>query len=465
MLTRAELQDAKKALEQVERWEENKEQLQKKAEEQDELLRAKINLKELILVHITDYFPEKGIILPRGDIPITIENKKFYFPRETIHFCLNGPVGSHMMGDWSGKKYAILIPMDTIFHRIYSLAPEDTFIIGAITLPKGSEILGSAQDLKNKNPGYATLIETPPLTHDLIRQRIKDKGYIVMTVGAWNWGGVWDKMSMAYGVALDRLLSTNADPKQVLSHIAKKTRRSSGSHNTTDLHEIEEIFSRTYSMVFEHKQLEFAKGTANMCKRISEKLKQQLKYLKTLPNIYPDEEKSIQRITKLLDYLPHELEILPECERRLIRGIEEMTTSERKWLLREFSILKNFQNIALLKNKKTAKSWLSTIGRCERKAYRLYTQLHDKIKQLKVNKSIPSNFEHLEQELAIEEGSLAYVLSEVSGELTQLIEHEMWDEAINRIRQMIGVIEQACATMEKMLTTLSEREKYYRSLE
>ena len=96
----------------------------------------------MVAVHLTNYFPENGVIRTSGDAKrIQVGSEFVYAPRETLHFSLNGGVGGHLSGDWSGCKYAILIPLELIFDRIYSLASEDTYILGNLTLPKSSEII------------------------------------------------------------------------------------------------------------------------------------------------------------------------------------------------------------------------------------------------------------------------------------------------------------------------------------
>ena len=70
---------------------------------------------KLFFVHITDHFPKKGIIKTHGFISRKRADPVF---RETIHFTINGGVGSHMMGNRDGKKYAIIIPWKKIIDRM-----------------------------------------------------------------------------------------------------------------------------------------------------------------------------------------------------------------------------------------------------------------------------------------------------------------------------------------------------------
>jgi hypothetical protein len=104
-------------------------------------------LKEFVAIHITSYFPKKGIIRTR------YATKPFTWLRDTAHFSLNRPapdIGSfgtqNMRGaSWSNKKFAILIPFSKLYtqykERLQSIGERDTYFRGSITIPKGSIIL------------------------------------------------------------------------------------------------------------------------------------------------------------------------------------------------------------------------------------------------------------------------------------------------------------------------------------
>ena len=204
VLTKQEIEDAKKAIQFAGQYEERKQQAIEKrlAEERSKILR--INPSKLIAIHMTDYFPERGVIKTLGNAvefyPKLFKNmsinydytlQRIFVPRQTIHFSLNGAVESHGYGNWDNKKYAILIPLYMIFGRVYCLNPVDTYVIGDLELPKGSEILGKVQDLDEKNPGKAKMIfinEEKGLTSETERI-IEEMGYALASVGQWahNW--------------------------------------------------------------------------------------------------------------------------------------------------------------------------------------------------------------------------------------------------------------------------------------
>ena len=182
---------------------------------QQRKLRSNINPKQLVAVHTTDYFPEKGIIRPTGhhlhkkiSVEIPAQRTKmgvipgikvgldFHLPRETIHFALNGLVGSHMYGNFDGRKYTILVPFEKMIDNVIYINPQDTWTFGALVLPKGVDIIVDEKDpiLKrySRKAGNAQIIIKPHKedSKGFVRRRIKERGYTPMNVGMWSWGSV-----------------------------------------------------------------------------------------------------------------------------------------------------------------------------------------------------------------------------------------------------------------------------------
>ena len=95
---------------------------------------APYNLHSLVFVHMTRYFPTKGILWTRvsGDSGL----------RDTLHFSINGPVGNVDVANWENAPIAVLIPGSVFpLKRIRNLARFDTFIFGNLKIPAGSVIL------------------------------------------------------------------------------------------------------------------------------------------------------------------------------------------------------------------------------------------------------------------------------------------------------------------------------------
>jgi len=134
-LTTAELQDARNTLKQVQIWEDKRAKNLLKAQKQSLVLKDRINMKYIVAVHLTNYFPKNGTIKTSGQHKIDYMGMQVKFPRHSIHFALNGPVGSHMYGNWDGAKYAILVPLNKIASRIVVLNPVDTWVVGELKLP------------------------------------------------------------------------------------------------------------------------------------------------------------------------------------------------------------------------------------------------------------------------------------------------------------------------------------------
>jgi len=98
---------------------------------------------QLVAIHLTDTFPDSGVIKPTFTY---IPN----FFRDTVHFSLNGPVNAHDCGDWTKNRYAILVPFDRLLesNRVLSLGGDDTYLLGDVQLPEGSQIIaGSIVDI------------------------------------------------------------------------------------------------------------------------------------------------------------------------------------------------------------------------------------------------------------------------------------------------------------------------------
>lgn len=98
--------------------------------------------KDLVAVHLTNTFPENGIIHPTA----------FYHPdtlRFTSHFAINSlaPRINIFGWNWEQRKYGILVPFDKIKARVLAFNPADTFILEDIELPEGTIVLKDSSDV------------------------------------------------------------------------------------------------------------------------------------------------------------------------------------------------------------------------------------------------------------------------------------------------------------------------------
>lgn len=120
------------------------------------------SLSDLVMVHLTDYIPKDGIISSSkdagvmGESILQIGGQEFTIPvpseRDTVHFCMNGEVSSHKLGDWSEMKYAIIVPLDKVdSQNIIGGMTVDTYTRGSFHIPQGSYILCPQTEMENIN--------------------------------------------------------------------------------------------------------------------------------------------------------------------------------------------------------------------------------------------------------------------------------------------------------------------------
>ncbi|MCX6802055.1 MAG: hypothetical protein NT067_02985, partial [Candidatus Diapherotrites archaeon] len=114
-------------------------------------IQATLQADQLVAVHMTDYFPDNGIIRTNG-------NSTSSTSRQTIHFSLNGASFIEVSGgDWTNKRFAILVPFEDLQDRVISFWARDTIIFGNFELPESAVIIGREEDLAGKNPGEASV--------------------------------------------------------------------------------------------------------------------------------------------------------------------------------------------------------------------------------------------------------------------------------------------------------------------
>lgn len=110
------------------------------------LKNARGQLREdgMILTHLTDYLPKDGYIdTARSAIGAS---------RDSVHFAVNHGVSTHFGGDWSAKKYAILIPMRNARrlkkNKFAGGVAGDFYSQGKVQIPKGSIIVKRTKNIK-----------------------------------------------------------------------------------------------------------------------------------------------------------------------------------------------------------------------------------------------------------------------------------------------------------------------------
>lgn len=123
-------------------------------------------LEDIMLVHKTDYIPQNSELGTRmtsdvvDEITPEIEGKEYKVNlrpyRNTLHFAVNHEVISHGFGNWSKKKYMIIVPLTDIpKEKIRNNNEVDTYTRGEIKLTSNCYIICPKEDIekvKKENP-------------------------------------------------------------------------------------------------------------------------------------------------------------------------------------------------------------------------------------------------------------------------------------------------------------------------
>lgn len=141
-----------------------------------------IDANSLVLVHMTKYDPENGVILSTRD--------KLGGSRNSVHFTLNHPVIAHRSGSWDDCSCAVIMPYNSTVKlngndKFIEGMPNDLYTNGSVKIPEGSIIMKHNPDLEagtidisehNSIKGVK-VIETSELPHDLVPFVIEKMGY------------------------------------------------------------------------------------------------------------------------------------------------------------------------------------------------------------------------------------------------------------------------------------------------
>lgn len=118
----------------------------------------------LVLVHLTNYKPEDGCVIPTYEATVKPKaigksevvgdesedgnqppNKYF---RMTVHTSVNSSVPIHALGNWEQCRYIVFAPLSDNSDRIAGFALDDTYVLGPLYLGDGSKVieLGDGED-------------------------------------------------------------------------------------------------------------------------------------------------------------------------------------------------------------------------------------------------------------------------------------------------------------------------------
>ncbi len=143
--------------------------------------------ENLVMIHKTDYFPEKGTIKSlRNSIENEQGQKGF---RSTVHFSMNQPVKSHMLGNWDNKKFAIIMPFKDTMNDKSNIAIggklNDFAMSGNVELPDNAIIVqynkeipeGKLRISKDKETGIKIVETSESNVSKTTETVIKKMGY------------------------------------------------------------------------------------------------------------------------------------------------------------------------------------------------------------------------------------------------------------------------------------------------
>ncbi|MBR1617064.1 hypothetical protein IJ670_02825 [bacterium] len=179
---------------------------------------SNLSPKNMVLVHMSDYYPQEGKILCARSFGKTPDGLSK--PRTSIHFTVNN-ISSELFGDpiWAEKKFGIILPADKIFQqndntRLLGGVPNDFMIHGDVAIPHGSFIVkynagipeGKLQIAESTKFDGIRIIETSNEDmNTVIPAIIKKMGYSTIETNSYstekmkNWKSFLDK----YGLSLD----------------------------------------------------------------------------------------------------------------------------------------------------------------------------------------------------------------------------------------------------------------------
>lgn len=141
-----------------------------------------IDADSLVLVHMTKYDPENGMLLSTRD--------KLGGSRNSVHFTLNHPVIAHRAGSWDDCSFAVIMPYNSTVKlngndKFIEGMPNDLYTNGSVKIPEGSVIMKHNPDMKegtidiSEHPSIkgVKVIETSELPHDLVPFVVEKMGY------------------------------------------------------------------------------------------------------------------------------------------------------------------------------------------------------------------------------------------------------------------------------------------------
>ena len=165
-------------------------------------------IDDIALIHKTRFIPEKGIIQTVRDSNAVIKEKimingkeydiEYSDGRNTVHFCMNGPVGDHIYGSWADTSYAIIVPFNKVSKdNLLVTESQDTYFLNSVALPEGSIIVCPKNDkekVKQLNPNIKVIgYDENVKLNDAVESILMYSGYKIKQIGSHEWNNYNDK--------------------------------------------------------------------------------------------------------------------------------------------------------------------------------------------------------------------------------------------------------------------------------
>jgi hypothetical protein len=271
---------------------------------------------KLICVHMTDYIPKNGVLEPTGNFNIFGHRfipYKLKIARQTIHFCFNSVVGDHAYGNWKGKKYAILVPAVKIWNRLINITPNDTFIVGDLILPEGTEILAlDNKEIKNLSSNISFYHYKDNDFKEAIIKRIKERGFTPLVVNSHWWIGIAKiNNDEKFNYELENLENWIRNLSvEAFSLIAKTQNKDLSPHSGSLWVEIEDLSILGHGYLYEDILEKYKRITERPSEIIIwlKRWKESRKKLNEYPLIEDEEIKARKKMILILDTLQEALE-------------------------------------------------------------------------------------------------------------------------------------------------------------
>ena len=188
---------------------------------------GEVKASDLVLVRTTAMFPHQGIIeitdkhsdLLKEDTPFEDELKELgiediskykllkFQSRRTVHFTLNGLVGSHEYGNFENRDYIIIEPLDEHLEddSLLNINEADTYFEDDLVLSKKATILIPVERYKELIKDEKTLKELNKFDirlfdgneEEAVRMCLLDKGYAFGTICKWGFDNYGDYSARA----------------------------------------------------------------------------------------------------------------------------------------------------------------------------------------------------------------------------------------------------------------------------